>query len=458
MLKAYNRFYQSWVHHSIQANALYDQIMWQALATHLLLLPTYLLLTIYYVLFDYSYGYVGCLFAACVSSLTIFVVHYAINFTLTFYLSVTGFMLAVFMVSYGDGGIWSFYIIAYVAVLWWAFYFNQRVGFFFVIILCLWFIFWSVLEQNGFQFPDAFPSEYRYTYRVIYIVCALGMYIVLFWLAHKNEHRIRQKLEESQQQIVRQEKMVSLGKLTAGIAHEINNPINFIQGNAKALSRDFEDIQELLNDLADNNTQDASKKLQHLQAKLQALGGLELLTEMNQLLSSMQRGTTRIQRIVAGLKNFSYESRKGFRDEKIEAILDAALAILNNKIRGANIDVQLKIQSSQSINCEVNKITQVFVNIIDNAIAAIGKDGYIQITSYKDQKYLILEFKDNGMGMDKTTQQRMFDPFFTTKEIGEGTGLGMSISYGIIKDHGGDIIVDSTPGEGTIMKVKMPLK
>jgi signal transduction histidine kinase len=431
--------------------------MWQALATHLLLLPTYLLLTIYYLLFDYSYGYVGCLFAVCVSSLTIFVVHYAINFTLTFYLTVTGFMLAVFMVSYGDGGIWSFYIIAYVAVLWWAFYFNQRVGFFFVILLCLWFIFWSVLEQNGFEFPDAFPSEYRYTYRVIYIVCALAMYIFLFWLAHKNEHRIRIKLEESQEQIVRQEKMVSLGKLTAGIAHEINNPINFIQGNAKALSRDFKDLQELLHELADSDPENAREKLQLLQAKYKALGGEELLTEMEQLLTSMQRGTTRIQRIVAGLKNFSYESRKGFRDEKIEEILDASIAILNNKIREANIEIQLDIQSSHIINCEVNKITQVFVNIIDNAIAAIKRDGLIQISSHKDQKYLILEFKDNGIGMEKTTQQRMFDPFFTTKEIGEGTGLGMSISYGIIKDHGGDITVSSTPGQGTTVNVKMPL-
>ncbi|RMG22433.1 MAG: GAF domain-containing protein [Bacteroidetes bacterium] len=270
------------------------------------------------------------------------------------------------------------------------------------------------------------------------------------------------KLQSTQTQLVESEKMASLGQLTAGIAHEINNPINFISGNIGPLARDIQDIKSLLKKMHElEHSDDLQAAIQAVKAYSEEIDTEYLFEEIEMLLKGIREGATRTRDIVVGLRNFSRLDEEDFKYADLHEGLDATLMLLNSKLK-KGIKVVKNYGQLPKILCLPGKLNQVFMNLLSNAIQAIeargGQGGEICITTTQSKGQAEIRIRDNGTGMPEQVRQRIFEPFFTTKEVGQGTGLGLSISYGIIEKHQGSIEVESEEGVGTTFIIRIPLE
>ncbi len=271
-------------------------------------------------------------------------------------------------------------------------------------------------------------------------------------------------LKEAEAQLIESEKMASLGQLTAGIAHEINNPINFVTSNVKPLKRDVSMIMDMLSQVEEISIADIpnADKETKIKALKQDYDYDYLKTEIDYLLNGINEGSTRTAEIVKGLRIFSRLDEDDLKKANINDGLDSTLVIVNNLIN--KIKIEKNYGDIPMIECYPGKLNQVFLNIITNGLHAIKKlyegseeKGKLTISTSKTDKTIIISIKDNGTGMDEVTQKKVFEPFFTTKDVGEGTGLGMSIAYNTIKKHNGEIHVSSVLGEGTEFIIEIPM-
>lgn len=266
-------------------------------------------------------------------------------------------------------------------------------------------------------------------------------------------------LQHSNLQLMHVEKMASLGVMTAGIAHELNNPISSIHASVEALMMDFKDLEPLFNLLRESKNPDNrdNNNSHYNDLNLNKVDIAYLSKEVESLLKTIKNGSQRTAEIVQGLKNFSRDSGDRLQPYKVEEGIETALTLLNHKIN-PNIKIKTTYRFKGTILCQISKINQVLLNIIDNAIQAVEKEGIINIETYPKDAFCIIKIKDTGPGMDTETQKKIFEPFFTTKDVGKGTGLGLSISYAIIQQHKGELTVESHPGKETVFTIKLPLQ
>ncbi len=275
-----------------------------------------------------------------------------------------------------------------------------------------------------------------------------------------------QDLKEAEAQLVESGKMASLGQLTAGIAHEINNPINFVTSNVKPLKRDVEMIIEMLGRIEELSVaeMDADEKRRQIDELKEEMDFDYLKTEIDYLLNGITEGSSRTAEIVKGLRIFSRLDEDDLKLADINEGMDSTLVIVRNTL-GTNIDIVKDYSSIPPIECYPGKLNQVFLNIVTNGLQAIKakfndeRGGQLTIRTYSpDEDHIAISIKDNGIGMDENTMKKVFEPFFTTKDVGEGTGLGMSIVYNTINKHNGKIEFDSRLGEGTEFTITLPVK
>ncbi|MFB2938749.1 PAS domain S-box protein [Aerosakkonemataceae cyanobacterium BLCC-F154] len=277
-----------------------------------------------------------------------------------------------------------------------------------------------------------------------------------------------QELRRTQTQLVQSEKMSSLGQLVAGVAHEINNPVNFIFGNlthAKEYTQDLLGLVELYQGFYPNPHPD-------IQAEVEAIELDFLIEDLPKLLNSMKVGADRIQKIVASLRTFSRMDEAEMKDVNIHEGIDSTLMILQNRLKAKPDRPEIQVTKEYSnlplIECYAGQLNQVFMNIVANAIDAL-EDAYnakilanpaISIhTKLIKNNQVMIRFTNNGPGISEKVKSRLFDPFFTTKPIGKGTGMGLSISYQIITEkHGGSLDCVSKSEKGTEFVIKIPLK
>lgn len=269
-------------------------------------------------------------------------------------------------------------------------------------------------------------------------------------------------LKQTQSQLVEAEKMASLGQLTAGIAHEVNNPINFITSNIFPLREDIKDLKSILNKYAEiNSATNLSEKLQEIEQLKDELQYEYLLEELEGIIHGIEDGAKRTAEIVSSLRNFSRLDESDLKRADINDGINSTLKLI--KIKLGNIKLVKKLGKTPEIECYPGKLNQLFLNLIDNAIFAVkakhqkSKDGEIIIETYVENNFLIIKISDNGTGMNQETKNKIFEPFFTTKDVGEGTGLGLSIVHGIIETHKAKIDVTSQLGIGTEFKIKLPV-
>ena len=262
------------------------------------------------------------------------------------------------------------------------------------------------------------------------------------------------QLKQAQSQLVEAEKMSSLGQLTAGIAHEINNPINYIRSNIPPLKRDMADLLEVLGAYRANGAPESIAALE------QKLGLDETITEVHDILHSMEEGANRTAEIVRGLRSFSRLDEGDLKSVDVNDGIRSTLNILGPQLKD-RVHVDLELRAIEALECFPGKLNQVFMNMLNNAVQAVvarhGPDGgRVQVITEQAEGHTVISILDNGVGMKPEVRARVFEPFFTTKAVGEGTGLGLSIAHSIIEKHNGRIEVDSVENEGTIFRIILP--
>jgi signal transduction histidine kinase len=266
------------------------------------------------------------------------------------------------------------------------------------------------------------------------------------------------KLKRTQLQLVQSEKMASLGQLTAGIAHEINNPVNFVASNVSPLRRDIADLLTVLAKYED------IAAAPHLHEQFHAVDELKkklefsyLHQEIANLLNGIQEGARRTTEIVRGLRNFTRLGEDERKRADINKGIESTLLMLQHQLKN-RVEVIKDFGIMPEIMCYPGKLNQVFMNLLANASQAIVGEGKIFIKTSYDGEIVTISIKDTGKGMTEEVKRHIFEPFYTTKGVGEGTGLGLSITYGIIEDHDGNIEVYSTPGKGSEFVITLPAK
>lgn len=276
------------------------------------------------------------------------------------------------------------------------------------------------------------------------------------------EHALR-TLQNTQSQLVNQEKMASLGQLTAGIAHEINNPINFVSSNITPLKRDIKDIMEVIEFYRNSGEREFSESTKKEARQLEE--DLELdyvLEEVEQLLKGMDDGAKRTVEIVKGLRIFSRVDEQDIKKVDLHDGINSTLILLNSTIPG-KIRIVREFGELPLVECLAGKLNQVFMNILNNAVHALADhldkiaDPKITVRTKPFADHVVIEIEDNGPGMPEKVKQRIFEPFFTTKAVGKGTGLGLSIVYSIIENHKGSLEVVTEEGQGTTFIISLPI-
>lgn len=287
--------------------------------------------------------------------------------------------------------------------------------------------------------PLVDPLATNWPGHLIYVVCCyllMGVYVRLREQSLGEQHAALEQLHQSQQrllaseneaQLLRSHRMAELGTLAAGVAHEINNPLAFVQTN-----------------------------IQYLREEGRALDA----AEVDEILAETLEGTRRIERIVRDVGTFSRaESDDALEDVDLHQVLEESISLLWNQLRHRTSLTRDFAADLPLVPASAARLSQVFVNLLSNALHAIPEDrsnGSLTVRTRRDGGRAIVEIEDDGAGIPKEVQRRVFEPFFTTKPQGQGTGLGLSICFGIISKLGGTIDVESVPGEGTTVRLSLP--
>jgi signal transduction histidine kinase len=277
-------------------------------------------------------------------------------------------------------------------------------------------------------------------------------------LLQKNLHLDAKNLElrTVQSQLIHQEKMASLGRMVAGIAHELNNPVNFVHGNVPYLREYFEDLKKLVDSIETipaeyrANTDAIKKSLKYD----------FLVTDLDNIIADLGEGAERIRQIIRNLRSFSRLDEAELKEASIQEGIESTIKILNQYYGRDKIPVDTSFADIPAVTCYPGKLNQVWMNLLSNAAQAVSDkpDPMVRVKTELEGEWVTVSISDNGTGIKSTDQSKIFEPFYTTKPVGQGTGLGLSICHSIIERHGGNIWFETALGEGTTFKVKIPLK
>lgn len=268
--------------------------------------------------------------------------------------------------------------------------------------------------------------------------------------------RANKELKQAQAILVHQEKMMSLGRLVAGIAHELNNPINFVYGNIDFLEEYYGDLLKLV-DLYDKLLPQDPELRKRISGFKDEIEFDYLKRDIGKLLKSIRHGTERTSEIVRDLKTFSRPGARKMKKADLLEGLESTLNLLRPKMKN-RIEVVREYETIPRIVCDIGHINQVFMNILTNAVEAIEGEGTIYIRARTTKSGVRLIIKDDGPGIETEAVPKLFEPFFTTKDTGKGTGLGLAICEGIVRHHGGRLGVESAPGKGAVFVIDLPFE
>ena len=276
----------------------------------------------------------------------------------------------------------------------------------------------------------------------------------------REEQRILiKRLEEAHNQLLQSEKLASIGQLAAGVAHEVNNPIGFVNSNLGTLREYVGNLLQLMDDMATALAPSlaADPALAARLVDLRTAADYDFLREdIHNLIAESIDGADRVKRIVRNLLDFSRAGEIEREWVDLHAGLDSTLNVVWSEIK-CKADVDRQYGKLPLVRCRPFQVNQVFMNLLVNAAQAIPEHGRITIRTGCTDNEVWVAISDTGCGISPTIRERIFDPFFTTKPVGKGTGLGLSVSYGIIEKHGGRIEVSSAPGEGSTFTVWLPV-
>lgn len=280
--------------------------------------------------------------------------------------------------------------------------------------------------------------------------------VVTHYIAVKEDitkHKMTKKIIENQkQQLIQADKMVSLGTMAAGVAHEINNPLNVAIGDVHLIRRDTRDLLDFINQFSKISLPpDTLKEIERLKMDMDLPYMIE---NFDKKISRCEDAMERIKEIVQNLKYFSHLDNSEIVDVNINKSIESTIRMVPKKYKH-DIEIKTEFGSLPNVPCYGRQINQVFLNIVVNALNAMEEKGELKIETLSDDKYIYIKFCDTGPGIPEDKIKKIFDPFYTTKPVGEGTGLGLSISYSIIDKHGGEITAVNNVDKGITFTVKL---
>jgi signal transduction histidine kinase len=272
------------------------------------------------------------------------------------------------------------------------------------------------------------------------------------------------QLSSSQAQLVQSEKMAALGQMVAGVAHEINTPLGYVNNNVEMMREFFAQMSFMLqahervaNTVLSPNTSDVdiAESLAALDDAKADMDLTQWFADLDSLFNDTFYGVEQISELVSGLKDFSRLDQAVMDNISLNDCVENALLIARNTLK-YKVEVIKRLEVLPNIRCTASQINQVLLNLFTNAAQAIGDKGYLLIKTWSDEQQVYVSVQDTGKGIAPENLAKIFDPFFTTKPVGQGTGLGLSISYKIIQQHGGSIRVVSQVGKGTRFVIALP--
>lgn len=296
------------------------------------------------------------------------------------------------------------------------------------------------------------PAVVRAEHVIFLVLVALACAIIsgLLYGGLYNQYRSQlllaaanRKLREAQAQLVQSAKMASLGNLVAGIAHEINNPLGVIHSNANLTARAVEKVRSILVSDTDRSDDGPRGDIQR---------SLKLVTDIT---SATCEASSRIDSVIRALRNFARLDEADLKEVNIHEGIESVVTILP-QFPQKNIEIVKNFGEVPPVTCYPGQLNQVIMNLIQNAVEAIAEEGTITISTGMEGDWVVLSVADNGRGIPDDVKAKVFDPGYTTKGVGVGTGLGLSICYRIVENHGGQIDLSSSPGEGTLVTVRLP--
>ena len=260
-----------------------------------------------------------------------------------------------------------------------------------------------------------------------------------------------QALREAQAALVQSEKLASLGRVAAGVAHEINNPVAYVTNNLVVLRRDMQAALDVLDAYREGRADDAVRLAEQTDLAY-------FRSHFGRTCDKTLEGLQRVRDIVRNLRDFARLDEAELQEADFNAALTSAVEILRHEIKGKDVTLETDFRPLPPVLCHSGKINQVFLNLLANAVQACDRGGRVALRTRAQGDGVVIEVQDNGCGIRPEHRVRLFEPFFTTKPVGQGTGLGLSVSFGIIRDHGGAIEVESEVGRGSTFRVRLPLR
>ena len=274
--------------------------------------------------------------------------------------------------------------------------------------------------------------------------------------------RTHQELKKTQGQLVHSAKLAALGQLVAGVAHEINNPLAFVLNNLAVLERDTHLLPDLIRLYQEAAGVAAQLRQDLYQRILDLADQIDLpyiLDNLEKMLARSHEGLKRIQRIVQDLRDFARLDQGSFQEEiDLNAGIASTLDLIQGRARLQQVELEVDLGPLPPVACFPSKINHVLLNLGVNAIEACSEGGKVTVCTRAVKGGVEIHVIDTGCGIDPAIRDKIFDPFFTTKQPGKGTGLGLSISHAVVEEHGGQIEIDSTPGQGAHFIARLPLK
>jgi len=311
---------------------------------------------------------------------------------------------------------------------------------------------------------QSYQKDEEFSYKDLSILAYVTIHIGTFLSAHNAKVKIKKQYEElksAQSQLVQSEKMASIGQLAAGVAHEINNPLGYVNSNLNSLKEYVNDLSCYIDEIDSfmidiHEEKHAKEELPNLSKDLKNKHDIEfILSDTKELVSECVFGMEKVKKIVQGLKNFSHAGEEKKQKTDINQCIDETIRIVWNELK-YHCEIVKDFGEIPETYCYPSQLNQVFMNLLINASHAIKENGLITISTTCIDNIIFIKFQDNGSGIDKEHLSQLFDPFFTTKPVGEGTGLGLSISFGIIENHQGKIEIESEVGVGTLFTIQIP--
>ncbi|VAX34902.1 Signal transduction histidine kinase [hydrothermal vent metagenome] len=290
--------------------------------------------------------------------------------------------------------------------------------------------------------------------------------VKVFIQLYKNQFELKtllEKLKKTQAQLLQSEKLASIGQLAAGIAHEINNPVGFINNNLELIreysvsyEKILDSVENLKGSIEEEDLIKAKECVKQL-ATMEEEVNLNFIKEsFKDLLADSVEGVERVKKIVMDLRTSVHCDEEKVEEVKMEEVIEGVISIIWNELK-YHVELKKEYGNIPLVKCNPQRLGQVFMNLLLNASQAIKEKGEIGIKTYCDDQYVYVNVTDTGEGIPKEDFGKVFDAFYTTKPIGKGTGLGLSVSYEIIHKHNGEITFDSEVGKGTSFTVKLPI-